>query len=44
MILSGWIINFAFRVNFTLKDLTEFCQLHPKHLQTRTNKFEGKRF
>ena len=42
MMLNGWKINFIFWVNFTLKDLTEFCQFHPKHSQTRT-KFEGKR-
>ena len=42
MILTGWIINFAFWVNFTLKDLTEFGQFHPKRSQTRT-KFEVKR-
>ena len=40
--LSGWKMNFAFWVNFMLKDLSEFWQFYPKHSKTRT-KFEGKR-
>ena len=42
LILNFRKLNFVSWVNFTLKDLTKFCQFHPKHSQT-TTKFENRR-